>query len=122
MRIHKKIRRFARARFEPSQALPLIFDKGNRTRERDGNYSGRSGRAASINWPDRSDVWYRYISRAKRRIYLLMSPTQSLPSGGNQIMADFDIQIKGGTIVDGTRVPKYQGDVWIRDGKITQIG
>jgi len=37
-------------------------------------------------------------------------------------MADFDIQIKGGTVVDGTRVPRYRGDVWIRDGKIAQIG
>jgi N-acyl-D-amino-acid deacylase len=37
-------------------------------------------------------------------------------------MADFDIQIKGGTIVDGTRVPRYRGDVWIKDGKIAQLG
>jgi len=37
-------------------------------------------------------------------------------------MADFDIQIKGGTIVDGTRVPRYRGDVWIREGKIAQLG
>ena len=37
-------------------------------------------------------------------------------------MADFDIQIKGGTIVDGTRVPRYRGDAWIRDGKVAQIG
>ena len=37
-------------------------------------------------------------------------------------MADYDIQIKGGTIVDGTRVPRYRGDVWIRDGKVAQLG
>jgi N-acyl-D-aspartate/D-glutamate deacylase len=37
-------------------------------------------------------------------------------------MSEFDIHIKGGTIVDGTRVPRYQGDVWIKDGKIAQIG
>ena len=37
-------------------------------------------------------------------------------------MADFDIQIKGGTIVDGTRVPRYRGDVWIKDGKVAQLG
>jgi len=37
-------------------------------------------------------------------------------------MADFDIQIKGGSVVDGTRVPRYRADVWIRDGKIAQIG
>src|SRR5215470_4902727 len=37
-------------------------------------------------------------------------------------MAEFDIHIKGGTIVDGTRVPAFRGDVWIRDGKVVQIG
>ena len=37
-------------------------------------------------------------------------------------MADFDLQIKGGTVVDGTRVPRYRADVWIKDGKIAQVG
>ena len=37
-------------------------------------------------------------------------------------MADFDIHIKGGTIVDGTRVPRYRADIWIKDGKIAQMG
>ncbi len=37
-------------------------------------------------------------------------------------MAEYDIQIKGGTVVDGTRVPRYPADVWIKDGKIAQIG
>ena len=37
-------------------------------------------------------------------------------------MAEFDLVIKGGTVVDGTRVPKYAADVGIKDGKIAQIG
>ena len=37
-------------------------------------------------------------------------------------MADYDIHISGGTIVDGTGVPRCKGDVWIKDGKIAQIG
>jgi N-acyl-D-aspartate/D-glutamate deacylase len=37
-------------------------------------------------------------------------------------MADYDIQIKGGAVVDGTRVPRYRADIWIKDGKIAQIG
>jgi len=37
-------------------------------------------------------------------------------------MPEFDIHVKSGTIVDGTRVPRYQGDLWIKDGKIAQLG
>ena len=37
-------------------------------------------------------------------------------------MATYDIQLKDGTVVDGTRVPRYRADVWIKDGKIAQIG
>jgi len=37
-------------------------------------------------------------------------------------MADFDIIIQGGTIVDGTRTPRYVSDIGIKDGKIAQIG
>ena len=37
-------------------------------------------------------------------------------------MAQFDTHIKGGTIVDGTRVPRYKADLWIKDGRIAQIG
>jgi len=34
----------------------------------------------------------------------------------------YDMHIKGGTIVDGTRVPRFKGDLWIKDGKIAQVG
>jgi len=37
-------------------------------------------------------------------------------------MGDYDIHISGGTIVDGTGVPRRKGDVWIKDGRIAQIG
>lgn len=37
-------------------------------------------------------------------------------------MADVDLHIRGGTVVDGTRAPSYRADVWIKDGKIAQIG
>jgi N-acyl-D-amino-acid deacylase len=33
-------------------------------------------------------------------------------------MADYDIIIKGGTVVDGTRTPRYVSDIAIKDGKI----
>ena len=36
-------------------------------------------------------------------------------------MANYDVHIKGGTIVDGTRVPRFKGDLWIRDGRIAKV-
>ena len=38
------------------------------------------------------------------------------------VMAEFDVIIKDGTIIDGTRVPRYKGDLGIKDGKIAKIG
>ena len=37
-------------------------------------------------------------------------------------MAGYDTIIKGGTVVDGTRTPRYVSDVAIKDGKIAKIG
>jgi N-acyl-D-amino-acid deacylase len=37
-------------------------------------------------------------------------------------MAQFDTIIKGGTVVDGTRVPRYKADIGIKNGKIATIG
>ena len=37
-------------------------------------------------------------------------------------MAEYDTIIKRGTIVDGTRTPRYVSDMAIKDGKIAQIG
>jgi N-acyl-D-aspartate/D-glutamate deacylase len=35
---------------------------------------------------------------------------------------DFDLLIRGGTLVDGTGAPGYEGDLAIRDGKIAALG
>ena len=35
---------------------------------------------------------------------------------------DFDIRIRGGSIVDGSGNPAYEGDIGIRDGKIAAMG
>ena len=37
-------------------------------------------------------------------------------------MAEYDLHIAGGTLVDGSRAPRRQADVWIKDGKIAHIG
>ncbi|MGH8005788.1 MAG: N-acyl-D-amino-acid deacylase family protein [Candidatus Binatia bacterium] len=36
-------------------------------------------------------------------------------------MPQYDVIIQGGTVVDGTRTPRYAGDVGIKDGKIAKI-
>ena len=37
-------------------------------------------------------------------------------------MAEFDLIIRGGTIVDGTLTPRYVSDLAVKDGKVAQIG
>jgi N-acyl-D-amino-acid deacylase len=37
-------------------------------------------------------------------------------------MADFDVVIKDGVIVDGTGAPRYRNDIAIRNGRVTEIG
>ena len=37
-------------------------------------------------------------------------------------MADYDIIIKGGAIVDGTRTPRYVSDLAVKHGKVAKIG
>jgi N-acyl-D-amino-acid deacylase len=37
-------------------------------------------------------------------------------------MARYDLLLKGGTIIDGQRTPRYTGDIAIAGGKIAQIG
>jgi N-acyl-D-aspartate/D-glutamate deacylase len=41
---------------------------------------------------------------------------------GGLEMAEYDIILKSGTIVDGTRTPRYVSDLAIKDGKIAKIG
>ncbi len=37
-------------------------------------------------------------------------------------MATYDLLIKGGTIFDGLKTPRFKADIAIKDGRIAQIG
>ena len=37
-------------------------------------------------------------------------------------MSQFDVVIKGGTVIDGLRTPRYKADVGIKDGRVAAIG
>ena len=37
-------------------------------------------------------------------------------------MTEFDTVIKGGTVFDGQRTPRFNGDIGIKDGKVAAIG
>jgi len=37
-------------------------------------------------------------------------------------MAEFDVLIRGGMLVDGTRMPRYQADLGVKNGRIAKIG
>ena len=37
-------------------------------------------------------------------------------------MPKFDVVIKGGTVIDGLRTPRYKADVGIADGRVVRIG
>lgn len=37
-------------------------------------------------------------------------------------MSDYDILIKGGTVIDGTMIPRFRADVGIKNGKVAKIG
>jgi N-acyl-D-amino-acid deacylase len=37
-------------------------------------------------------------------------------------MAEFDTIIRGGMIIDGTRLPRFRDDIAIKDGRIAKIG
>jgi N-acyl-D-aspartate/D-glutamate deacylase len=51
----------------------------------------------------------------------LRSATTRISAKGG-LVPDYDLIIKQGTIVDGTQVPRFVGDIGIRDGVVAEIG
>jgi N-acyl-D-amino-acid deacylase len=44
------------------------------------------------------------------------------PCRGHSAVSSYDLVIKNGTVIDGTQVPRYFGDLAIKDGVIVEIG
>src|SRR6267154_3343153 len=38
------------------------------------------------------------------------------------VMAEFDLVVKNGMVVDGTRAPRFRSDIGIKNGRIAKIG
>ena len=37
-------------------------------------------------------------------------------------MAEFDLVIRGGSVVDGINIPRYNADIAVKDGRVAMIG
>ena len=37
-------------------------------------------------------------------------------------MPEFDLVVKNGMIVDGTRAPRFRGDIGVKNGRVARIG
>lgn len=37
-------------------------------------------------------------------------------------MAEYDLIVRNGTVIDGTRAPRFKADVAVKDGRIAKVG
>src|ERR1700704_6092879 len=65
---------------------------------------------------------FYYFAEVNIHLLSLRRTANSTIPQRRETMPQFDTIIKGGTIVDGTRVPRYKADLGIKNGKIAKIG
>src|SRR5262249_3742481 len=76
----------------------------------------RSSARSSPGRTPRTDVRYRHVQRASG------PPLSEARLRSKERAMPYDLVIKNGTVIDGSGLPRYRGDVAVRHGRIAAIG
>src|SRR5690606_23803326 len=60
-------------------------------------------------------------------VILFLQSAPALPKGwwgcaNGGLHMDYELVIRGGTVIDGTGSPRFTGDIAVRDGRVVEVG
>src|ERR1700733_2351435 len=64
----------------------------------------------------------RSLIQRRRRTTKSSKSRVKMTRGGGFAMPEYDLIIKDGMVIDGTRMPRYRADIGIKNGRIAKIG
>src|ERR1700733_5533370 len=64
----------------------------------------------------------RSLIQRRRRTTKSSKSRVKMTRGGGFAMPEYDLIIKDGMVIDGTRMPRFRGDIGIKNGRIAKIG